>query len=1135
MQSSSKRFRALLTSSAVLALAQVQTSTVMGQEALRAQEAPDELAVSFLNPPISARPLVWWHWVNGNVTEEGVVKDLAWMQRIGIGGVQAFDASLNAPKIVDKSLRYMSSEWQSVFARAVELADQKGFDFGIAASPGWSETGGPWVSAADAMKKLTWSELTVQGGTRYLGVLPPPPAVSGPFMTIPHSQSPFLSSTDEKKSEHGFYRDVILLAYPVRSAPPLPSPILEVGGKELDGTLLADGHPETAVTIPVDDPNAPVSFTLSYPSVQTIRSATYFQPGAAVQFGTPAVIPTLEAGDGKAWRTIATLPIAAVPTTVGFSPVKASRFRITLQPNPAAGAPGGLTPAPGVDMTSLFAGFGGGGTKQGVPIGEFRLESEPRVDRYEAKAGFTTVSDYNALSQGIPEAKGVDPAKVIDITGKLRPDGTLDWTPPQGRWRILRLGMSLLGTTNSPATPEATGLEVDKYDGAAVRRYLTTYLDKYREAVGANMIGARGIRTLVTDSIESGDANWTPNMIVQFRKLRGYDPVPFLPALSGEIIESRAKSDAFLNDFRQTLSDLLASEHYGTVAQVAHEYGLKVFGEALEDQRPQLGDDMSMRSHADVPMAAMWVFGAGGQPRPGHMGDIRGAASVSHVYGRGLVAAESMTSGMAPYAFAPADLKRVIDMEFVNGINRPVIHSSVHQPIDEDVPGLTLMIFGQYFNRHETWAEMAKPWVDYIARSSYMLQQGSFVADLAYFSGEEAPLTVLWEQGRLKDAPTANAYDFVNRDIVLNEMSVSGGELVTRGGARYKALYLGGSSERMTLAVLKKLASLAEAGATIIGKAPQSSPSLGDDPKEFSALAERLWTSPVTVVGKGRVMAGGDLAKSLLIAGIEPDLTIPGAGVDAMRLPFLHRRLPDGELYYIVNRDQAGRRIEASFRVAGKIPELWRASSGTSEAISYRVEGGRTIVPLDLLPEDAVFIVFRKNSAETSDTVPTSKDRQIVTLDGPWSVNFQSGRGAPASKEMTSLHGLEKDEDAGIKYFSGVASYHSTFKLPNVWKGDALWLDLGMVGDVAEVRVNGTFVGTSWRAPYRLDISKAVRTGVNQIEVSVANLWVNRLIGDAQPGATKVAHTTGPSYSADAPLRRSGLIGPVIVGTSTTR
>ena len=638
----------------------------------------------------------------------------------------------------------------------------------------------------------------------------------------------------------------------------------------------------------------------------------------------------------------------------------------------------------------------------------------------------------------------------------------------------------------------------------------------------------RGVRAILNDSIESGTSNWTPQMVEQFKKLRGYDPTPWLPALTGTIIGSRAESDKFLYDYRRTLADLIASEHYGTIAKVAHENSLKVYGEALETGRPSLGDDMSMRRYTDVPMSAMWTHPRKTGPQPGHVADMKGAASVAHIYGQNLVAAESLTSSLSYWDHAPSSLKRVIDLEFINGVNRPVIHTSVHQPVDDKVPGLSLFIFGQYFNRHEAWADLAKPWVDYISRNSLMLQQGRNVADVGYFYGEEAPLTALYGTGPVTDAPKQYAYDFVNAEALTGALSNDGAELVAPGGARYRALYLGGSSQRMTLPTLRKLAALVEGGATVVGARPEGDPSLAANDAEYAALLARLWPGgAIAQVGKGRVIAGKDIEAALAQIGVAPDFRYSGGQADSA-IPFVHRKLADGDSYFLVNQKDRTETIEARFRVTGKAPELWRAETGGSEPLSYRIENGETIVPLTLLADEAVHIVFRKPAKADALAIKKLVPRALAALDGPWNVSFQSGRGAPAKATLPSLAPLNENADPGIKYFSGIATYAKDFTTPKGWKrGQPLWLDLGEAREVAEVRVNGQLAGSAWHAPYRVDIGTLAKPGTNKLEVRVANLWVNRLIGDAQPGADKVTWTPMPTYRKDAPLRPSGLIGPV--------
>jgi hypothetical protein len=509
------------------------------------------------------------------------------------------------------------------------------------------------------------------------------------------------------------------------------------------------------------------------------------------------------------------------------------------------------------------------------------------------------------------------------------------------------------------------------------------------------------------------------------------------------------------------------------------------------------------------------------------IGDMRGAASVAHIYGQNLVAAESMTSLMAPWAYGPADLKRIIDLEFATGINRPVVHTSVHVPTDDKKPGLSLFIFGQYFNRNESWAELARPWVDYISRNSLMLQQGRNVADVAYFYGEEAPLTGLYGDRPVADAPKANAYDFVNVDALTAALANDGDELVTPGGARYRALYLGGSSHKMTLRTLRKLAELAKGGATIVGRKPDGDPGLGGDAAEYAALTARLWGGgEVTQVGKGRVIASTDIEAALARIGLGPDFRFTGAA-DA-EIPFVHRRLTDGDSYFLANRKDRVEPIEARFRVTGKAPELWHAETGASEPVSYRIENGETLVPLTLAPDESVHVVFRRPAAASALAIKKLVPRELARLDGPWTVAFQPGRGAPATATLASLAPLEQNAVPGIKYFSGIATYSRTFDTPRGWKaGQPLWLDLGEAREVAEVLVNGLSAGYAWHAPYRVDVRGMVKPGRNRLQVRVANLWVNRLIGDAQPGAQKVTWTALPTYRADAPLRRSGLIGPV--------
>ena len=1127
------KFRAALLAASALVASPVRAEAPPSEPAAAPQQSAEPtLEQQFVDPPQSARPRVWWHWMNGNITKDGIAKDLAWMKRVGIGGLQNFDANLMTPQIVKDRLVYMTPGWKDAFRFTATEAERLGLELAIAASPGWSETGGPWVTPEDGLKKLVWSETTVTGGTSFKGRLAAPPQVTGPFGSLqPAGGIEEMISGEKAATPPQHYGDVRVLAYPAGTVTDLVPVAARDGlGKALEAPRLTDADNGHGVDIARGGAASNPMIVLDYGRPVTARSLSLYAPGAAMMFVGALYSPRLEASDnGTDWRKVTDFETGQVPVTYAFPATLARYFRVEFFRKQGLGIQLG-TPAPGLAMGGdIFASMGAALMSKPLTIGDLRLTGDARVDRFETKAGFALSQDYYALTGPGDGATGVAPGAVLDVTDKLRPDGSLDWTPPKGQWRVLRFGYSLLGTTNHPAPPEATGLEVDKFDGDAVRRYLDHYIGMYKDASGGQL-GGHGVRAILTDSIEVGAANWTPRMIEQFKLLRGYDPVPWFPALTGVLIGTRAQSDAFLYDYRRTLADLMASEHYGTVARVAHENGLLVYGEALEDHRPSLGDDMSMRRHADVPMAAMWTHTRMEGPKLTYLADIKGAASVAHIYGQNLVAAESLTASMNPWNYAPNDLRRVIDLEFVTGVNRPVIHTSVHQPVDDKIPGLSLFIFGQYFHRHETWAEMAKPWVDYMARTSLLLQQGRNVADVGYFYGEEGPLTGLYGDKVVGDAPKTRAYDFVNFDALVGALANDGKELVTPGGARYRALYLGGSSRKMTLAALKRIAALAEGGATVVGHRPEGSPSLSGDAGEYAAVVAKLWPGGAeTAVGKGRVIASNDIEAALDRIGVAPDFRFSGGQPDT-QVPFLHRRFADGDSYFLVNRRNRPETIEAHFRVTGKQPELWNAETGTSTPVSYRIEGAETVVPLTLSAEKSVFVMFRKSATDPAPSVAVPRLGPAVPLDGAWSVRFEPGRGAPTSATLAQLAPINENADPGIKYYSGIATYEQAFVAPEGWKpGRAAWLDLGRVAELAEVRVNGKVVGTVWQAPYRLDIGPALKHGRNRIEVRVANLWVNRLIGDAQPGASKITYTAMPTYRADAPLRPSGLIGPVVI------
>jgi hypothetical protein len=1069
--------------------------------------AGDALERGFRNPPDSAKPRVWWHWMNGNVTRAGIKLDLEWMHRVGIGGFQNFDASLNTPQVVEKRLVYMTPEWKDAFRYAATLADRLGLEMAIAGSPGWSESGGPWVPPAQAMKKLVWSETRVEGGRPFTGALPRPPSTTGPFQNIPRVGFSFGAAASAPPQ---YYADSAVIAFRLpESEVPMAElqPKVTSSGGTFDVAALTDGDLVKTTALPRAPAGQPSWIQFEFSRPQTVHALTLMMQGAGspfAQFGPGGASGTeLQASDdGQEFRTVVKLPGGALQHTLAFPKVTARFFRVSFGAPPAE-----------------------------PRIAELVLHTGARVNRFEEKAAFAAMPNLDAFpTPPAPSDAVVRKSEVVDLTTRTRSDGTLDWTPPPGRWVVLRLGYSLTGHQNGPASPEATGLEVDKLNRGYVKAYLDTYLGNYQDTVGP-LMGKRGLQYVITDSWEAGVQNWTDDMIPEFTRRRGYDPRPWLPVLTGRVVESSEASDRFLWDFRKTLGDLVTDYHYGQISESLHRRGMGRYSESHESGRALIADGMDVKRGADIPMSAMWTQLPGvNREQYGYNADIRESASVAHIYGQNLVAAESLTAGSGAWAWSPETLKPTADKELAMGLNRFVIHTSVHQPLLDRTPGLGLGPFGQWFTRNETWAEQAKPWVSYLARCSYLLQQGRFVADILYFYGEDTNITALFGS-KSPDIPVGYNFDYVNADALLHRLSVKGGRLATPSGMSYRVLALDPNSRQMSLPVLRKIQELVKAGAVAVGARPDDTPSLSDDRAQFRAIVNELWGSNrgEHAYGKGKVYAGESLADALTALQAAPDFTYTRPQSDTSLL-FVHRKLADGDLYFVDHRNNRPETVDATFRVQGKAAELWHADTGQSEPASYRIAGGRTTVPLHLDPYETVFVLFRKPARDLSRALPQVVETPIASVEGAWDVSFQPDRGAPAAITLDRLTSWSESGDAGVRYFSGTGTYSRTLQASADWfkSGARLWLDLGEVKNLAEVSVNGKPLGILWKTPFRVDVTEALKPGENRVTVAVTNLWVNRLIGDRQPDAArKYTFTTQPFYRANSPLLPSGLLGPV--------
>ncbi|BDZ44467.1 glycosyl hydrolase [Naasia aerilata] len=1078
---------------------------------------------SFLTPPAEARPRVWWHWMNGNIDEEGIALDIEWMKRVGIGGAQVFEGGMNAPQLVPERLVFQSEGWRKAMRFAAERAGELGLELTIATSAGWSAAGGPWVAEADAMKKVVWSDVVLHGGGPIATTLPELPSVAGLYQDVTRP-----GAVDDGS---GFARTTRVLAVPAGPGPLAPAEILT--SSPVDSTRpLTDGRFGPAVVLPRDMTDGSAEWiAYRFDEPVTVRSVTVGLPARRGFGAPPAVDATLEVSeDGETYRAVAELPGSASPVrSRSFPPITGRWFRLVLTGGPAAAtvppmAPGVLPlPFPPPAPETL--------------VSELALWSDGRISAAEEKAGFAAAADYYALASPDGGA-AIDPAAVVDVTDLTDETGRLAWEAPPGEWRILRFGYSLTGHTNGPAPAEATGLEVDKLDAERVERYLRTWLQMYDETVGAELLGSRGIRALLSDSIESGPQNWSDGLLDEFAQRRGYSAVPWLPALAGFTVGSAAESDRFLWDWRQTIAEVFAESFYGTIARVAHERGLTYYAEALEDHRPQLGDDMQMRSHADVPMGAMWTKEEGRDFKATYVADLRGASSVAHVYGKAFTGAESMSAFGHPYAYAPRHLKPVVDLELALGVTRFCIHTSPHQPASMRPPGISLTPhLGQTFTRHETWAEQSGAWIDYLARSSFLLNVGVPVADVAYFYGEEGPLTAVFGDRLPDEVPDGFAFDFVGANGLLTAIDVTeDGGLVSRGRAAYRLLYLGGTARWMTLAVLRRLAELIAGGAVVVGERPLGSPSLADDDAEFAALVERLWGTPSAEspeVGRWRVQET-TLAAALAAESLEPDWRS-----DSGPLAVVHRRQDDIDVYFVSNPSAQELATTLSVRATGARVEWWDAVAGRRHALAGVQAAGRTEVEITLPAHGAGFVVLGNTPAGGAlpDASWSLERSEIARLERDWSVAFSPAAGPDVAPLTLAGLGPFTAADGAPALFSGTAVWSTEFDLTSE-AADAegrIVLSLGDVLELATVSVNGSPTTPVWTEPFEVDITGLVRPGRNRLEVAVTNTWANRLIADAAAPEQATTQLTGPVFEADAVVPAWGLGGPVTLNMEVIR
>lgn len=1128
------------------------------------------LVKSFQTPPKDARPQVWWHWMDGNVSKEGIRKDIEWMKRNGIGGFHQFDAGgVNMPRAAKVKLPYLSDGWKDAFRFALNLADSLDMDVTIASAPGWSSTGGTWVKPEDAIKKLEWRSIDTRGGKISVR-LPDLYNVVGPYQD-------YHTDNDRIKIEP-YGKDLYVLA--VR---------LPYSDKSMNALGAQVSKSESTISVEFRKP-------------QTIKSLTLktMAMGDRPRTGKPECRNILECSDdGLKWRKVCDIEPTVLPyLTVNVPPTCAQFFRV-----------------------------------KGEKLESLELFTVMKINHSQELGGFGIIHDF--WKYHTPYSKdAIRTSDIIDLTGKMTADGKLECSLPAGRWRIYRFGWSITGKINHPASPEATGLEVDKLDPDAWMRYFRTYLDLYKDAADG-MLGEKGIRYLLVDSYEAGAYTWTPKLAKEFKARRGYDLLPWLPVLAGEIIGSSQMSERFLWDWRRTLGELFC-ENYDRINEIVNEYDLAGrYTESHEASRAYTGDGMDPKIKATIPMAAFWMENTPtGSAVPSAICDIRESASVSHIYGQRLVAAESFSvngdEGRA-YTYCPENMKYIADVGLSAGVNRFVIHESASQPNDQYLPGLQLFRYGQWLHRNETWGEYAWVLTDYLARSSSMLQQGNSVADILLYYGEDLNITGLYGGqafSSLPQVPDGYNYDFANPTVLRSGIKVENRTLVAPSGARYRVLWLDRNCEVMSLDILKKIKEFADAGVIICGKEPKSCAGLKADDRAFASIVDDIWHSR-----RKNVFAKG-LEDCLRRSGIQPDFratvtspvaepvvrhsspTIKATGgsaghfdklsdqENAVEAPanapdsygdfkYVHRTLPDStQIYWVRNFSGKDSNVELSFRDGGKFAAIFNPENGDVTDADVKLGNGRSTVSLPLLSADARFVVLSNrpqikvtidtvfvNTTDTTmictsdstevhpvdslvsaghfDTSASSAQRKlsdqgislrdqqnsvaepveattIQTVTSTWQVHFNQKNGGTADEEFPELVSWTRKENPIVKYFSGTAIYKTTVTIDSTQLATSarIFIDLGVVKNIADLSINGTPACVLWKAPFRTaDIKPLLKEGDNLLEIKITNVWRNRMIGDVQPGEKHPVTAIRRFYKSTDKLLPSGLLGPVRIIT----
>lgn len=1078
----------------------------------------------FAHPGDQYRPWVFWYWMHGAISRNGITADVKAMREAGIAGAYLMtikDTTSAVP--FQPTVRQLTPEWWQLVKFAMEEAKRDGLKLAMHVSDGFALAGGPWITPELSMQKLVWTKSSVKAGIRSIKL-------------------------DQPEATEGYYRDIAVYAYPANGSS------IDNDVKLVPTVTTSNGTRANFLAFPNEGRESFRSDTACwiqyhYPKPFTCRSIRVHVGGNNYQAHRLIV----QAGDdGINFKTIVRFEPPRhgwqdtdEDVTHSIPPTTATYFRFLY--NKDGAEPG----AEDIDAAKW---------KPSFKVEGIYLSGESLLHHFESKNGSVwRVSKETTTDQVSPQSI-VPMNRIINLTRRMDSKGNLNWSPPNGDWVVLRIGHTSTGHTNATGGG-GKGLECDKFNPQAVRMQFENWFarafDKTDPALAREVL-----EIFHVDSWECGSQNWSRDFAKQFRDRRGYDPLPYLPAAAGIPVGSLEISEKFLQDFRKTIAELVNDVFYKTLKNLSAKKDTRFSAESVAPT--MVSDGLLHYGTVDLPMGEFWL----NSPTHDKPNDMHDAISGAHIYGKNVVQAEAFTSVRMNWREHPGNLKAIGDRNFALGINRMVLHVYTHNPWMDRKPGMTLDGVGLYFQRDQTWFRQSRAWIDYLSRCQVMLQQGKPVVDIAVFTGDEIPSRAILpdrlvtslpgifgknrveaEKKRLANAGhpmrsipdgvnhSANmadpidwvnplngySYDSFNPDALM-KMSVKNGQVLLPGGATYRLLLIPAPhplqpNRKLSVKTLRKLQQLARQGATIlIDKSYQHGAGLNDKGDSVKLMMNQLVKD-----SNGKVYLLPHPDSSFAKQGIARDVDIEG---EVHSIAWSHRKSGNDDIYFISNQRDSVQKVNLSFRVAGKTPEVWDPVTGAPGSLmSWEVKEGRTFATCVLHPNQSLFIIFRTPATERS------HHRKMVNIVKVplqrWTLQLDTAFGGPAgSLQIEPPSGWTESDDPAVKYYSGTGIYTTEFRAQKPY-GTVL-ISFESISDIATVYVNDIECGTLWTPPFSLDITKALQPGINRIRVEVTNTWANRLIGDQlQAEGSKVTWTTAPFRLKNKPLSPAGITGRV--------